>query len=182
MPNEAGAPLSVPESRYDLRILQAFRRVIRGIDLHSRRLASDLKITGPQLWCLLSITESGPLTSADLSRRVFLSPSTLVGILDRLEEKGYIRRERSSKDRRRIFLTTTDKGRELAERSPLPLQERLMEALKTLPASEQATITQSLEQVVDMLDLRRLPAAPFLETGPIQTGSKEAQGKQPLQK
>ena len=161
-------PIKIADDRLDLRILQAFRRIIRAIDLHSRKLVAGFKITGPQLWCLLAIEESGPITSVELSRRVNLSPSTIVGILDRLEEKGLLIRERSIQDRRRVFLKTTDAGRALARKAPLPLQERLIEALRKLPEVEQRTITDSLEKVVEMLHAESLSAAPVLETGPIQ--------------
>jgi len=154
--------------RYELQILQAFRRIIRAIDLHSRKLASEFKVTGPQLVCLHTISEMEPLTAAELAHHVYLSPSTIVGILDRLEVKGLIQRERSSKDRRRVNLMATDAGKALMHQAPSPLQDRLADALSTLPELERATIALSLERVVDLMEVRQLDAAPVLETGSIQ--------------
>jgi DNA-binding MarR family transcriptional regulator len=90
----------VPKASYDLRILQALRRIIRAVDIHSHKLSTQHKITGPQLACLMAIKEEVPLTSGNLAKKVYLSPSTVVGIVDRLEEKKLVKRNRSSKDRR----------------------------------------------------------------------------------
>lgn len=50
------------------------------------------------------------IQSIDLSRIYGIPPSTLTGILDRLEKKQYIRRNRKSDDRRAIELAVTDRG------------------------------------------------------------------------
>jgi DNA-binding MarR family transcriptional regulator len=155
------------EKRYDLRILKSFRRIIRAIDTHSRKLLTNFNITAPQLLCLLTIAEDGPLTSAELSQKVHLSRSTIVGIMDRLQQKDLIERTRSSQDRRRVYLTTTEAGRRVTETAPSPLQDKLAEALKSLPELEQATIALSLERVVKLMEVEHRVAAPILETGPI---------------
>lgn len=152
---------------YDLRIFQALRRIIRALDIHSRRLSSEHGITGPQLVCLQSITETGPLTQLALSERVHLSASTIVGILDRLESKGLVERKRDTEDRRRIYVTTTVKGREMVSSAPSPLQEALKEALGGLKELEQVTIALSLERIVELLNAGHLQVDPLLEVGPL---------------
>ncbi len=151
--------------RYDLRIFQAMRRIIRAVELHSRKLASLHKVTGPQLVCLLTLKEHDSITATELSSRVYLSPSTVVGILDRLEEKNLITRKRDKRDRRRVYLSLTELGLELAAKAPSPLQDRLATALKNLPEMEQLTIALSLERVVDLMEARQLDASPYLEPG-----------------
>ena len=83
-----------PSQQYDLRILRALRRITRSIALHSRQLSAVSHITAPQLMCLRTVIANGPLTATAISREIHVSPSTVVGILDRLEDKGLIRRER----------------------------------------------------------------------------------------
>lgn len=137
---------------YDLRILQALRRITRSIALHSRQLAACSHITAPQLICLRAIIDHGPLTATAISREVHVSPSTVVGILDRLEDKGLIHRERSREDRRIVFVSATEAGIVLARETPSPLQKKLADALKALPELEQATITMSLERIVNLME------------------------------
>lgn len=140
------------QQAYDLRILRALRRITRAVALHSRQLSACSKITGPQLVCLRTVIEKGPMTATSISREVHVSASTVVGILDRLEDKGLINRERGRQDRRIVFITATEAGRQLAHDTPSPLQQKLAESLQALPELEQATITLSLERVVDLIE------------------------------
>lgn len=140
------------EQSYELRILRALRRITRSVALHSRQLAACSHITGPQLVCLRTVVEKGPMTATAISREVHVSPSTVVGILDRLEDKGLIERERGREDRRIVFITVTDAGRQLVRDTPSPLQQKLADSLKALPASERATITSSLERIVGLIE------------------------------
>jgi DNA-binding MarR family transcriptional regulator len=157
----------------ELRILRALRRIIRAVDIHSRRLFASSQLTGPQLVSLLTLSERGPMTAVDLGKQIHLSPSTLVGILDRLENKGLVSRQRDLKDRRRVFLSVTEKGRSLSEAAPSPLQDRLADALKQIPSAERATLAASLERIVDLMEARHLDAAPILETGPLSPESED---------
>ncbi|MBP6020749.1 MAG: MarR family transcriptional regulator [Burkholderiaceae bacterium] len=137
---------------YDLRILRALRRITRSIALHSRQLAAYSNITAPQLVCLRAIVDHGPLTATAISREVHVSASTVVGILDRLEDKGWVRRERGREDRRIVFVTATEAGVTLVRDTPSPLQQKLADSLNALSEIEQATITMSLERIVDLME------------------------------
>ena len=131
----------------DQRILHSLRQLIRAVDIHSRKLASEYHITGPQLVCLLEVAEHGPTTATRIAQRVHLSASTVVGILDRLESKGLISRKRDRNDRRLVHVTVTASGRHLIDRAPSPLQASLYEALGQLPEDEQARLADSLDKI-----------------------------------
>jgi len=144
--------LTPPAQQYDLRILRALRRITRSIALHSRQLAAVSHITAPQLVCLRTVIELGPMTATAISKEMHVSPSTVIGILDRLEDKGLVQRERGREDRRIVFVSVTEAGRELASHSPSPLQQHLAEGLNALPELEQATITLALERIVTLIE------------------------------
>lgn len=165
--NSAAIP-ALPKGSYDLRIIQALRQIIRAVDMHSHKLATQHKITGPQLACLLIIKDD-PLTSANLAKKVCLSPSTLVGIIDRLEEKKLIERNRDSRDRRQVYISITAAGRQLIEAAPSLLQDTLSNAFVVLPEIEQVSITLALEKLVDLMEVGHIGAAPVLETGPLSS-------------
>jgi len=171
---DAGADSSASSSsqwtlpaHYELRVLKALRRIIRAVDLHSRKLSARHNITGPQLICLLSVREHEPVTTSAVARHVHLSPSTVIGILDRLESKGLIRRERDRKDRRLVQVSVTEPGSALVESAPSPLQDAFADAMSKLPEPELVTIAESLERIVRLMELQHIDAAPILETGPI---------------
>ena len=135
----------------DRRILNALREINHFTAMYSRRLRAEHNITLPQLVCLLSVCDEGPLTQAGLSQRVSLSSSTLVGILDRLEDRGLVRRERDRRDRRKVNVTVTEAGRRLAAENPFPLQKQLSCALHRLPEEEQWGIAHALEKVAALM-------------------------------
>jgi DNA-binding MarR family transcriptional regulator len=157
----------IPGERYDLRILQSLRRIVRSIDIHSRKLSTQSDITVPQLISLLAIMNNSPLTIASLSKEVHLSPSTLVGVIDRLERKKLVIRERDNIDRRKVLIHITDQGRKFANEAPSPLQETFAKALGKLGDLEQSTIALSLERIVNLMEAEKLDASPILKTGVI---------------
>jgi DNA-binding MarR family transcriptional regulator len=159
----------IPQTRYDLRVLRSLRAIIRSVDLYSKELVATNQITAPQLVCLLHAVNHGPVTATAIGRAVHLSASTVVGILDRLEEKDLIARQRSQEDRRLVQVRATPAGAELANRAPSPLQQTLAKALVGLPELEQATIALALERVVTLMEAPPLDYAPILTTGPIST-------------
>ncbi|MBE3070325.1 MAG: MarR family transcriptional regulator, partial [Planctomycetes bacterium] len=148
---------------HDLRILNAIRQIIRAADIDSRQLAADHQITAPQLMAMMAVVEKGAISATAIAKRIHLSPSTLVGVLDRLEGKGLIRRDRSADDRRLVWVTATDQGRALATKTPFPLQYSLDKALKQLTAREQSQTVACMERLADLMDAGQIEAAPMLE-------------------
>jgi DNA-binding MarR family transcriptional regulator len=173
---EAQPPTSQTQAlTYHGRILRAIRRIIRSVDIYSHKLATAHGVTVPQLSCLLRVVEAGPATLKALAREVDLSSSTLVGIVDRLEAKGLVRRERSTSDRRQVLISATEEGIALASTSPPPLQDRLAESLDSLPDFERAAIAQALERIVDLMEIRQIDAAPILDTGLTLTPDEDSE-------
>lgn len=174
---DQSATPSVPKFSYDLRVMQSLRRIIRAVELHSRKLSLQHNITGPQLACLLTIDEHGPLTASTLAREVYLSPSTIVGILDRLEQKQLVTRQRSSVDRRVVNVEITEMGRHLVRSAPSPMQETLAKAFQKLPEIEQVSITMALEKIITLIEAEDIDAAPILETGSLVNANSETKNK-----
>ncbi len=151
--------------RQDLKILQSIRRIIRSVDLDSKRLVTQYNITSPQLVTLYTIQEENNISLAELSKRVYLSPSTLVGIIDRLVQKEWVQREREGKDRRKVLISLTKKGKTFLKKAPSPLQATLQNSLKDLSELEQSAIALSLKRVVDLMEAEQIDAAPILQHG-----------------
>ncbi len=155
---------------YLIRVFQALRRIIRAVDIYSRRLASDFSVTSPQLICLTQIVEDEQTTLSSLSKQIHLSSSTVCGILDRLRIKGLIHSERSDVDRRKVVITASDKGKALVRDAPPLLQVDLAHNLSAMPPGELAAIAGALERIVQMMEIRHLESSPILalESEPAQ--------------
>ena len=147
---------------YGIRILISIRRIIRSVDIYSRKLNNEHKVTAPQMLCLYSLAQKGSMMLSDLAKQVNLGVSTVNGIVDRLELKELAKRRRGNEDRRKVFVEITDKGIELTQSAPLLLQDKLSEALRGLPELEQAAIALSLERIVDLMGAGQLDASPNL--------------------
>jgi len=146
-----------------VRILKSMRKIIRAVDLHSKKLNQAYHVTVPQMVCIYALLNSKDrMTCSDLTREVDLSASTVNGIIDRLEKKGLAIRERDKVDRRKVYVHITPKGRALAQKVPSLLQDRLSSALAQLPDLEQTAIALTLERIVELMDVRELDAAPLL--------------------
>ena len=147
---------------YEFRILTAIRRVIRSVDKYSRKINTELGLTTPQLLCLDALGKNDHIITKELAQRVNLSESTVIGIVDRLEAKQYLGRQRSKEDRRKVYLSLTDAGKGILDSTPSLLQDKLSIALSKLEKKNLESITQSLEQVVEMMDAEDLDASPNL--------------------
>jgi DNA-binding MarR family transcriptional regulator len=146
-------------------ILRAIRRILRKTAEHSRHLAREGDLSVPQLLCLREVAKSKQkqaVTVAEVAKAVQLSIATASRILDRLESAELIRRERSSEDRRKVYLKLTASGRRKITRLPTPLQEQFLANLSILPAKEQEQLLSSLERIVEMMGASDMDASPML--------------------
>lgn len=132
-------------------IILALRKIMQYLDLHSKKITKLYGLTIPQIVCLYEIDEHGPISISKLSKNIYLSNSTIVGIIDRLEEKKFVTRTRDAKDRRIIYLSVTSKAEEFFSTSPELLHNKLKGFINNISASEQLMLTNSIELVLNML-------------------------------
>lgn len=149
------------DDNYDDRILGSLRRIIRAVDLYSRYLALRYSLTGPQLVCVRHLLRHGPTAPGTLARRISLSPATITGIIDRLEKRGLVTRERSTDDKRKVEIALTAEGMGLVKQMPPPLHETFSRRLGELPLEEQEEIDRVLAKIVGMMEAHDFAAAPL---------------------
>ena len=66
-----------------------------------------------------------------------------------------------------VLVSLTEQGKVLAGNAPSPLQETLAKAMEKLPETELVVIAESLERIVNLMQMQHVDAAPILETGSI---------------
>lgn len=148
-------------------VLVALRRIVRAIDLHSKKLVQSHHLTIPQVVLLKEIQRHAHISLGDLARNASLSNATITGIVDRLEARNLVRRVRSKADRRQVFVEINSAGDEVLRTTPPLLQERFIHELQGLQAWEQAQILSSLERVASIMDAGTVSAAPILAHHPL---------------
>lgn len=134
-----------------LQLIGSIRRIMRAFDIRSRQMGATSDITLPQLLCLTAVVAEEGLTSREIARRVHVSPSTLVGVLDRLQEKRWVRRERDPDDRRRIHIQPTAAGRELIRAAPSALGESFDRAFGQLTDGRQRELVANVALMADLM-------------------------------
>lgn len=152
-------------------VLVALRRVIRATDLHSKYLAKTAGLTAPQILLLHAIRDNEQVTIGELAKEINLSQATVTSILDRLEKRGLVRRERSEKDKRKVHAYLTDEGIEVLKNAPIPLQEQFNRQFSDLQDWEQTMIISSLQRIAQMMDAQHIDAAPVLDIGSLDRQS-----------
>ncbi|RSM72548.1 MarR family transcriptional regulator [Actinoplanes sp. ATCC 53533] len=95
-------------------IRDALRDLHNQLSTLNRQVGVQLAIKDTDMDCLDLISRHGPLSPSSLARQAGLHPATMTGILDRLENAGWIARERDPADRRAITVRALpDRGREM---------------------------------------------------------------------
>lgn len=147
----------------------SIRKIIRAIDLRSKKLSKEAGVTGPQLLILQELKRVTGITAKDVSQNINLSQATVTSILDRLESKHFIQRIRSESDRRRVALHLTDDGMRALNNAPQPIEDSFVEKFSALKEWEQYQLISSVERIAYMMDASEIDAAPVLNIGELTT-------------
>lgn len=158
-------------------VLIALRRVIRATDLHSKHLAKTTGLTSPQILLLQAIDSMGQATIGELADKVSLSQATVTTILDRLEKRNLVKRERSLQDKRKVHAYLTEEAVQILVNAPLPLQEQFTRQFLNLQEWEKTMIISSLQRVAQMMDAQNIDASPVLDVGKLDRQCQEFEEK-----
>lgn len=134
--------------------------------------------------CLKAVAEStsgDETTVAMIAKAVQLSAPTVSRILDRLEKSGYVVRERSASDRRKVYVRLTEQGMTRLDSLPQPLHEQFLQRLDALDPVERLGLLRALERIVELMDAKDIDASPVLtpelEVGPEAESSTSPAGE-----
>ncbi len=154
-PNPAG-------DREIAEIVQTLRRLFRAIHEYSKAIQKGSGLSGPQVWALTILNAQAGLSARELAARMFVHPSTVTGIVNRLVRKGAITRTVDSSDRRGVRLSTTRLGGRILKTTPPPVQVGLTRALAALPPRRLRDLRTSLFRIACETEADRVKA-PFFD-------------------
>ncbi len=125
------------------------RRIVTLLTAHIDRQVEPLGLTDAQWKPLLRLLLDQTGTVAALARLCQLDAGGMTRLLDRLETKGLVRRERSQEDRRVVNIDLTDEGRAAAQQLPELLLGMQRSMLQGFSAEEEAQLRGYLSRVYD---------------------------------
>lgn len=132
------------------------RRLIQAGEIYSKELHKKFQVSQPQVSCIVALAEYGVMPISRLAGYILVKPSTVTGIVDRLEQKGLVTRTRSASDRRIVTIELTESGQALASAAPPPIPSEMIEGLKKLSHDHVAMIVESLRILVSKLPEDRI--------------------------
>lgn len=130
-------------------IAQVRARMVADIDAE----LAPLDITWAQWGTLLKLANGKAETAADLCRQATCDTGSMTRMLDRLEQKGLIRRERSLTDRRVVNLRLTEAGEALYPQLPAIAVKVLNHYLRGFDRQELASLKGYLRRMLANGDL-----------------------------
>jgi MarR family 2-MHQ and catechol resistance regulon transcriptional repressor len=95
-----------------VKLMRATNRATSRIHRH----LNDDNLTVSQFAVLEALYHLGPLCQGDLVRKILKSNANLTTVVDSLEKKSLVRRDRDGTDRRRVTVHLTDNGKQLIAR------------------------------------------------------------------
>lgn len=127
-------------SEKEVRALDCFIRLARAAEAVNARTGGNYAAAGlseSQFGVLEALLHGGPLCQRDLARKILKSSGNITMVIDNLEKRKLVRRERDAQDRRFITIRLTDAGSELIS-SIFPRQvATIVSEMEVLTAEEQ---------------------------------------------
>ena len=126
--------------------------IVRTADRIKRRLSAVVAPEGITLQQynvlrILAGSAPDPLPTLEIAERMIEQTPAITGLLDRLEHKGFARRERCPQDRRMVHCWITDAGQALLKRVNPEMAKASEVIMSGLPKAEQKRLSKSLDDV-----------------------------------
>jgi MarR family transcriptional regulator, organic hydroperoxide resistance regulator len=135
-----------------LQFMQRLWGLTHALEVRSKKMAKEIGVTGPQRLVVRLIGQVPGLAARDLAKTLGIHPSTLTGILARLEKQSLIRREVDGADRRKAQFELTAAGKRVDRERKGTVEAAVRRALTRANPSLVTSTTQLLELLVEELE------------------------------
>ncbi|THB77130.1 MAG: MarR family transcriptional regulator [Desulfobulbaceae bacterium] len=146
-------------------VTQQLRIIFKAIQAHSKQVEKNCGLSSVRLWMLYEIDNADGIKVSELAERLSIHRSTCSNLLDKLEDRNLIYRNRSKSDQRAVRLYLTDEGKAILAQAPSPPEGKLSSSLNKLSQQQLDELHQTLAILVDALQFDDEKAA----LTPIQT-------------
>ena len=151
-PSKASADAELKPLGETLSFMQLVWAVTHGLESASKRMHAELGITGPQRLVLRIVGHQGRISAGALADVLHIHPSSLTGMLQRLEQAELIRRESDPFDRRRALLELTKRGTRLNDERAGTIEASIADALARMSKDKLAGAKAVLKAIAGSLE------------------------------
>jgi DNA-binding MarR family transcriptional regulator len=142
---------SLPVLGEVLEFMRLIWEVSHVLEQTSKRMESTLGVTGPQRLVIRLVGRFPGIPAGHLAKLLHVHPSTLTGIVKRLESQGIVRRRSDPRDGRRSLLGLTDRGRELDVETQGTVEAAIQQTLERTPHAKLEAAREVLASIVESL-------------------------------
>jgi len=145
-------------------ILIKIRKIVRSVNLESKKIQKEYGVSIPQILSLeyLNRSENFQSTQRELRDYLNLNSSTVTGIINRLESRGFLARLPKREDKRTTHIVMTSKGSELLKKTPSLLHEKLTRKLENVSEDHTHDINEALNLIIHYLGIDDIDASPVI--------------------
>jgi len=161
MANSARLPAAQPAAQstvdnpsrraHEADTLRLLRLVFRATRQHMQLIEKRCGVPGAQVWTMAELARSPGIRVSDLAAALTVHQSTISNLLLKLEESGFVARERSEDDQRVVHLKLTRSGSTVVARAPKPLEGTVGSAVKAMKPSELKQLHDSLLRLTTLM-------------------------------
>jgi DNA-binding MarR family transcriptional regulator len=169
MGTNAPRPKSADDARF---VLDSIRRLVQSLRVAARAAESRLGLSGAQLFILQKLSAETAISVNDLAERTCTHQSSVSVVVQRLVDKGLVRREPSEQDRRRVELFLTPAARKLLTKSPAAAQDRIIAAVQAMTPASRKQLSARLAELIDLMGLSDGPAPMLFEDDAAPRGAR----------
>lgn len=135
-------------------VLSQLRVIFSSAKKHFYEVETRCGVSGAQLWTLLELGVTPGLRVSDLAQLLSIQNSTASNMLDKLEQRGLIRRERNDKDQRVVRLFLTPDGAKIVELAPKPARGVVPDALSHINLPALNILHEGLNHLISHLKIK----------------------------
>ena len=137
-------------------ILMYVRKITRSVDVHSAKMVKLYGLTGPQMGLLKACIELKRATISELAKHVSLSKPTTIAILNKLQLKQYIYSEKDTVDKRKKYISPTDKAHKLFKSSPQMMHDSFNAKFNSLEEWEKTLMLSMVQRLSDLMSAEEI--------------------------
>jgi MarR family 2-MHQ and catechol resistance regulon transcriptional repressor len=137
-------------TRDEVRALNAYVKLMRASESVSARIHGhlvDAGLTVSQFGAMEALYHVGPLNQGELAKKILKSSGNITMVIDNLEKRGLVKRERRSEDRRFYTVQLTIEGRRLIGSIFPRHASKIIEEMNTLTRTEQEELARLCRKV-----------------------------------
>ena len=158
-------------------IIADFQATMTQLKCASSERLVRLGVSMAQMHILFTLRRNGEMTMSGLADVLGVSLSNGTGLIDRLEERGYIERDRVATDRRIVLVRVTAAGELMLEEVDALSDALLRSVLERLPASQLkgvahaiSALREAVESTIEPMPNRHLASTPAPRSGSTMRG------------